>query len=178
MNDQTRTTLIEMLSDRGHTEIKDVDESLIIASKPNSEKKIMVYRVRDPKVSVKNIKQLKSIIDDYEAAFSCLIVIYKTSISTFAKQFISSEVEDILVQLFSEKELRFNITKHDLVPIHRVLPLNEKATLLSRFKITQLPVILSSDPVCRYYGCLPGNIMEITRESETCDLYTLYRLVV
>ena len=178
MNANTRTTLVEMLTDRGHSIIEDVDESVIIASNPTSNKKIIVYRVQDPKVSVKNIKQLKNIIDEYDHSFSCLIVIYKTSISTFTKQFISTEVEDMLVQLYSEKELRFNITKHELVPTHRLLKANEKENLLSRYKLKHLPVILTSDPVCRYYGCLSGDILEITRQSETCDLYTLFRLVV
>jgi DNA-directed RNA polymerase I, II, and III subunit RPABC1 len=178
MNINTRTTLIEMLNDRGHTDIEDVDACLLIASDPLSGKKIMVYKFQDPKVSVKNIKQLKNIIDNYEHTFSCLIVVYKTSISTFAKQFISTEVDNILVQLFSEKELRFNITKHELVPSHKLLSVIEKANLLTKYKLKHLPVILISDPVCRYYGCLPGDIVEITRQSETCDLYTFFRLVV
>jgi DNA-directed RNA polymerase I, II, and III subunit RPABC1 len=46
-------------------------------------------------------------------------------------------------QVFNEAELLVNITKHILVPKHRILSDTEKATLLARYKVqaNQLPRI-------------------------------------
>ena len=110
----------------------------------------------------------------------CLIVVYKFTITSFAKQFISSDVNDLFVQLFSERELAYNVTKHEYVPKHTVLSLKNKKEVLNKYKTLSknFPYILSTDPICRYFGCLPGTMMKIDRESETCGMYTVYRMVI
>lgn len=172
-----------MLMDRGFTDITQVEnnEDFTIAYNPTSHEKTYVYYVADPKVNVKNIKSIKTNVDNYGTSnLVCLIVVYKFTITSFAKQFISSDVNDLFVQLFSERELAYNVTKHEYVPKHTVLSPKSKKEVLNKYRTLSknFPYILSADPICRYFGCLPGTMMKIDRESETCGMYTVYRVVI
>ncbi len=58
-----------------------------------------------------------------------------------------------------------DITKHFLVPKHRILSQKEKEELLKKYgvKESQLPKILASDPMVKAIGAKPGDIIEIER---------------
>ena len=89
--------------------------------------------------------------------------------------------DDFVVEIFTEQELLFNVTEHSLVPKHVVLTDTEKAALIAKYRIaqpTQLPCLQRADPVARYYGLLPGQVVKIVRDSETAGRYVSYRIVV
>ena len=74
----------------------------------------------------------------------------------------------------------FNIFKHILVPKHEILAPEEKEELLAKYRVRpyQLPQIKASDPAVRAIGARPGDIVRISRESQTAGKYTAYRYVV
>jgi DNA-directed RNA polymerase subunit H len=75
---------------------------------------------------------------------------------------------------------RINILKHELVPKHEVLSLEEAAELLRRLNIkpAQLPWISIDDPVVRAICAKPGDIIRIIRKSPTAGESIAYRYVV
>ncbi len=74
----------------------------------------------------------------------------------------------------------FKITSHELVPKHEILTPDETRALLEKYKITtkQLPKILDTDPVIEEIGAQAGDVLRITRKSETAGEATYYRIVV
>jgi len=66
------------------------------------------------------------------------------------------------LEYFIESELMINITEHVLVPEHIVLTPGEKQEFLEKYKLKdekQLARILRGDPVARYYGLQPGQVI-------------------
>uniref|UniRef100_A0A7S0M3M5 DNA-directed RNA polymerases I, II, and III subunit RPABC1 n=1 Tax=Cryptomonas curvata TaxID=233186 RepID=A0A7S0M3M5_9CRYP len=90
-----------------------------------------------------------------------------------------SSAEPWRVEIFSAAELRFNITRHELVPRHTVLKEAEKRELLRRYHLQEkhLPRMQQSDPLARYFGLELRSVVKITRSSETAGHYVTYRLV-
>lgn len=175
-----RNTIVEMMNDRKYSEIFAEDETTMIVRNTDTNEKIMIYFVIDPKVSVKKVKQIKDIIQNSEDVYKCLILVYQVAITTFAKQFITTDVKNLYVQAFSVKELSFNITRHKLVPKFEILSDQEKMDIITRYRTSSkhFPVMLSSDPISRYYGLTTGNMVRITRKSPTAGLHVYYRVVI
>lgn len=86
------------------------------------------------------------------------------------------------VQVFTLKELAFNVSRHHLVPRHEAIRDEAtKAAILKRYMLTsrnKLPLILSSDPQARYLALQPGDIVKITRPSPSAGTAVFYRACV
>ena len=141
----------------------------------NDKVRIIVYFVKDLKVCIKKIKELQNLID---TNITYAILIYASNITSFAKQAIKNEIE-CPVQLFTEGELAINITKHVLVPKHELVSIQERNAFLNKhkYKLANLPRILDSDPVIKYLYGKPGDMVKITRDSETTGTSIYYRIV-
>ncbi len=72
-----------------------------------------------------------------------------------------------------------DIAEHVLVPKHEVLPPEEAEKLLKRLGVTadKLPYIHPSDPMVKRLNAKVGDIIKITRRSETAGEAVYYRVV-
>jgi DNA-directed RNA polymerase I, II, and III subunit RPABC1 len=136
-----------------------------------------VFFPSDKSVGVKPIrKYVERMVQDH---VSKGIIIYQNAMTSSASKVMTSlPSHKYQLEAFQESELLVNITEHVLVPKHVVLTLDEKRTLLLRYRLreTQLPRIQPHDPVARYYGLKRGQVVKIMRPSETAGRYVSYRL--
>jgi DNA-directed RNA polymerase subunit H len=70
--------------------------------------------------------------------------------------------------------------KHELVPKHEILSGKEKEAVLKKFdaREDELPKILLADPITEMIGAKLGDIVKITRKSQTAGQAIYYRIVV
>ncbi len=75
--------------------------------------------------------------------------------------------------------MKFDILEHNAVPKHEILSKSEIKKIFSKldYEISQLPKIKVDDPVSKAIGAEEGDVLRITRESETAGTFITYRLV-
>ncbi|PWA34462.1 DNA-directed RNA polymerases I, II, and III subunit RPABC1 [Artemisia annua] len=181
-----RKTCFEMLKDRGYeVEDSEIDmsrkefidmhngdirrENLTInKSKPGNTDQIRVFFPDDlSKIGVGVIKKYL-IVMEHDNVRRAIIVV-RTGLTPSAKASQSEVAGKFQIEVFQEAELLVNIRYHNLVPDHVPLTDDEKKALLNKYTVKepQLPRILASDPVARYYGLRRGQVVKILRPIET-----------
>jgi DNA-directed RNA polymerase I, II, and III subunit RPABC1 len=168
--------LSEMLDDRGyqieycyHTDQTEEEREYVIkAFHKSSHKNILCFMSKDDKLTIQGIKDCISIMnkDDTDRC----IIVYRSSVTSGAKK--SLETIEYKFELFGLHELQLNITHHRLVPRHQKVTPEEKTELDKSYK-GKLPIILHTDPICRYYAFQKGDYIRITRKNGTIH----YRIV-
>jgi len=86
------------------------------------------------------------------------------------------------ISFFHLKNLISNPSSHTFVPPHRKLTNEEIETVISQTHVktkSEFPHIkYHRDIQARVLGLVPGDVVEIQRPSETCGIYTMYRVCV
>ncbi|MCQ2961555.1 MAG: DNA-directed RNA polymerase subunit H [archaeon] len=75
--------------------------------------------------------------------------------------------------------MAFNILKHSAVPEHEILSDEEIKEIFADvdYDVSQLPKIKVNDPVSKAIGAEEGQVLKITRQSQTAGIFVTYRLV-
>jgi DNA-directed RNA polymerase subunit H (RpoH/RPB5) len=121
------------------------------------------------KLNIANIKDCIKYLQQHGTKH-CIIV-YNNNITSSAKKVISNFV-DTVFELFAVNDLQTNITKHYYVPKHLMLNTVEEAAFKSRMG-TDIPVLLKTDKVCRFYNYPKGAIIMVNRLDKSVG----YRIV-
>ena len=187
-------TCQEMIIDRGfnldssYKELSDADFKYLThekkldlyASKIENEKKHSIYIKFITTLRIKPTL-IKNYVDEIREQCKDDILDIVIVLKIEPNNTIYKLEKEKLVQIMNCKELQINKTKHYLVPKHELINDDVANELLKRYSLiskTQLPLILHSDPICRYYNFKGGDIIKITHNSVSQNKgYEYYRCV-
>ena len=135
----------------------------------------------EEQMTTKNPDKLGSPVDPALTSIVCLInepvatVFHQASINMWA-------TKRLRLTFFHLDSFQMNPLKHFAVPPHEIVPVEEHEAMMKSMYITaktQFPLIrYHEDPITRVIGCIPGDIIKITRPSPSAGEYIVYRVCV
>lgn len=133
------------------------------------------------------VSDIKSTMED-EINYDIIIILkeppHNTIINKISELHSSNNIDEkerrLHIEYFIHDELKYNVSRHDLVPKHSKCSKEEIDKILQKYdiKISALPNISHDDPQARYLGLRKGDICKIERKSPTTGIYVYYRVVV
>lgn len=189
-----RNTTIEMLTERGYSTSNTVlNYASFISQYPGVQSNpgclnfvassntnatsvtVAIHFTSEDKLAKKS---LESLANEYGAqGVTSVILITPNKLNPACKALLKNI--KLSFEHFLVEELQFNITKHCLVPKHRIMAEIEECEVLKtlRCEKANLPTILTTDPVSRFFGAKVGSVFEIVRSSQTTGTAIYYRAV-
>lgn len=141
----------EMFVARGYTLGEETSEK-VLRMTDTSGHRVEMHISPHPKLNINAIKYYYSLFK--ECGLKHAVLLYSGTITSSVTRIIPTL--DIAIELFSLAELQFNIMKHRLVPRHTRVDHKKKNT-------DKFPLIKRTDPVCKFMGYSPGDIIRIDR---------------
>lgn len=159
--------IYEMMEQRGYTIIES-DEKNITAVDADGNTVIAMILKDIGKINIENAKSIMSFMNTNDVNHA--ILIRNDVITPSAKDAFSSCL-NMQFEFFCFTELQYNITKHQLVPLHEKLSEKEREEYKEKFGL-KIPTIKITDPVCRFYNFKKNDVIRIYRKN-----YPIYRIV-
>lgn len=197
---QSFAVVMEMLEDRGYdveecrnsyteTELTRIflcaNPGSILVESTDKNIRIMYFTLQQLKTHLKLLQAKKYDLDNDNANIHLIIIMEDTNHSVTKSlnetyKNLNVDTRKIKYQLFHIKDVLINISKHVLVPKHEVLTKEKEQQVLAQFMSPKasFPFILKTDPMARYLGLEPGQIVKITSASPTSGQYVSYRTCV
>lgn len=95
---------------------------------------------------------------------------------------IKNMTKDRPLQFFHIRQLLFDITTHRMAMPHRILKEDERNEMFTRYNVTkpgdQIPWVDSQDPMVKWIGGRPGDVIEVQRHSDVAGTHRYYRYCV
>ena len=175
-------TCAEMLQDRGfvlkHTAsttdelLKTIDKVKPVMSADMDGHMAFVYFDKEERTGIKFVRGL---LETHEN--DLLIIVSVEGPTPFCRKEVGNR---FLFNCFVMKELTYNVSKHVLVPPHRLVSTREAEEIMQRDYSAlpkQLPVLMMDDPIRRYYNFPLGSLVEIQRTGIAQEACLYFRRV-
>lgn len=111
-----------------------------------------------------------------------IVVVLADAVNQIVSRQMASAFRELDFELWSSSELRFNFSRHSLVPQHELISDDAQIDeILASYRVPSsmmFPLISASDMMARYFRARPGQLMRITRTSPSAGVYVMYRRVV
>lgn len=164
-----KKTQIELILDRGY---QGLPNELILLNEDINTQSIKKYKKLDYNAvykksnhtlyvyyfnNVNPIKSLEEFVSNSLNYDKVMLIGFDSEKKNKGYTVILDKLGLIPLETFTFEDLMYNVTKHISVPKH---------TLIKNFNLAskdELPILLTSDPVARYYGWVNGDIIQITR---------------
>ena len=173
-------TCLELIEQRNYklkSDEKKDDEHIILAEKPNGHtfciilsniEKFNIAAFTHYSVRLKN-ESINHVLITYKLSSTSAVkkAVEKMGSNSFLNNGI---MEFIQFELFAEKDLQYNITKHVLQP--KFEKLDEKESVVFKHKWSLFGVMALNDPVSRFFNYKIGDVIRIRRKN---NIY--YRIV-
>ena len=174
------TNIRQMLHDRGYNYSDTKQNTYSIYTHIHEEKNICLFNT----IYEFNLKEINNFKENYLSNMISVgadkyIVLCDTTDSKITKSHIFQrqlELSYLLnknIELCLIKNTRFNITNHDFVPLFEKV--KDQQTIETTLKSHhQLPKMLLSDPISRYYDFQEGDIVKITRKNYVDEINDVF----
>jgi DNA-directed RNA polymerase subunit H (RpoH/RPB5) len=152
----------------------DSQEVLFVAQK--DQHTIRIMNPKEEKLAIDTVRKYVERVENEGPLCSILIVIQ--NITPAARQIVQSCKQ---FEMFYEKHLYRNITKHVYYAPHTALSDTEEQAVLKQYKCDKdnFPVLLKSDAVARYFNWKTGTMVKTeTRVGGASAPYITYRVVI
>lgn len=141
----------------------------------NDSQRVIVKFLKD---GMKLNKNINSTREYYSMKSSDILIVVLCNNNKPLDEYLQTTIKN--TEIFWYKSLTFNVSRHSLVPKHELVDPFKKDELKKIYYLNsfdQLPTILISDPVSKYYGMRSGDICKITRNIRDVGESVNFRLV-
>ena len=185
MTETILLNIVKMLSERKVLNINNISKNYKILLDQKSDKNIYklksdynsdFYHIMFVFGKLTTIKKIQDIDLFFENSKNGYRIFIGDNINQKTyKQFIEYKNTEV----FFDYELLVNVIDHNLQPKFEVLSSTEIENLFKSYQIDlkDIPVMLSTDRIARYYKLKDGDIVRIIRTSITSGYTTSYRIV-
>ena len=163
-----RQNVLEMLKNRNKTIVDGEGEIIKVSNKEGEITYIFLYN--ELKLNINGVKDYISVLERDEIKHA--LIIMNDMITSSAVKLIANLADNIYIECFKFGEMYYNLTQHRLYNRHESLTKQEAQEFIKRYG-KDIPTILKTDIVCRYFNFKKGEIIKIYRKNG----YVNYRIV-
>ena len=172
----------KMMQARGYTAFSNLAQGMDYtctaeAAADSPPVRLVTFFSTSSKLGLKDVRQVEERMT--EMRISHATVVLQGGVTPPAKAHVVDKMraQGYVVELFLLAELQFDLMEHHLVPKHRLLLPKEREAMFEKYGANNLPRMLLTDPVSRYFGLKRGQVMEIERISAS-GFHKMYRIAV